>query len=160
LRRRRPPGSAARPTTGNAAPATPRPRLERLRGELERRCSCDGDPIECSHEAARGQAEAERDALKAAIEAGEVARFAADVRRLVGDYSDRERDVIALMPFLATLDQLCLEKYGFDLDEVAALDAPSGAHSPASGRTGANGHTGATQEATDAQEASQPQDTA
>ena len=25
------------------------------------RCSCNGDPIECSHEAARGQAEAERD---------------------------------------------------------------------------------------------------
>lgn len=26
-----------------------------------RPCTCDGDPIECSHEAARGQAEAERD---------------------------------------------------------------------------------------------------
>jgi hypothetical protein len=28
-----------------------------------RPCTCDADPIECSHEAARGQAEAERDRL-------------------------------------------------------------------------------------------------
>lgn len=80
---------------------------------------------------------AERDALKAAIEQGEVARFAADVHRLIGDYSDRERDVIALTPFTATLDQLCLEKYGFDLDRVAALDAPETApQTPAPGPTG------------------------
>jgi hypothetical protein len=39
--------------------------LERLRAELAKRCSCDGDPIECSHEAARGQAEAERDQARA-----------------------------------------------------------------------------------------------
>lgn len=39
--------------------------------------------------------------------------------------------------------------------ELAALDAPSGAHSSASGRTGVNGHTDVTQETTDAQEASQ-----
>ena len=32
--------------------------------ELERRCSCDGDPIECSHEAARGQAEATVERLR------------------------------------------------------------------------------------------------
>lgn len=34
--------------------------VERLRAELAARCSCDGDPIECNHEAARGQAEADR----------------------------------------------------------------------------------------------------
>lgn len=32
--------------------------------ELEQRCSCDGDPIECSHEAARGQADAEVERLR------------------------------------------------------------------------------------------------
>lgn len=36
-------------------------------------CSCDGDPIECSHEAARGQAEAERDQLKGQLAAYETA---------------------------------------------------------------------------------------
>jgi hypothetical protein len=126
------------------------PRLERLRAELaEVRAQRDaalhssaelGNANQAWQDAQTGliseredairravAAEAERAALKAAIEQGEVARFAADVQRLTGDYSDQERDVIALTPFAATLDQLCLEKYGIDLD---ALDAPSGAHSP------------------------------
>lgn len=72
---------------------------------------------------------AERDALKAAIEKGQVARFAADVVRLVADYSNEERGIIALTPFEASLDQLCLEKYGFDLDKVT-LDTPSTPESP------------------------------
>jgi ABC-type transporter Mla subunit MlaD len=72
------------------------------------------------------QAEAERDALKAAIETGEVARFAVDVHRLVADYSNEERGLIALAPFEATLDQLCLERYGFDLDR-AASESPAAA---------------------------------
>lgn len=83
------------------------------------------------------EAEAERDTLKAAIERGEVARFAADVRRLISDYASEERGVIALMPFEATLDQLCLEKYGFDLDKaVAALDTPETPAAPPCPRCG------------------------
>jgi chromosome segregation ATPase len=36
---------------------------------LDRRCSCDGDPIECNHEAARGQAEAMLSAAQASAKA-------------------------------------------------------------------------------------------
>lgn len=56
---------------------------------------------------------AERDELAVGVQT-----FAADVARLVSDYAHQERDIIALTPFTATLDQLCLEKYGFDLDRV------------------------------------------
>lgn len=31
------------------------------------RCGCDQDPIECNHQGARGQAEAERDAARAEV---------------------------------------------------------------------------------------------
>lgn len=37
---------------------------QRLRANLAGRCSCDGDPIECSHEAARGEAEAQNERLQ------------------------------------------------------------------------------------------------
>jgi hypothetical protein len=66
---------------------------------------------------------AERDALKAAIEDSSVARFAADALSLVNDYSDRERGVIARLPFLATFDQVCFEKYGLNVDRLAVLNA-------------------------------------
>lgn len=55
---------------------------------------------------------------------GNVQAFAVDVARLVADYSNEERGVIALTPFTATLDQLCLEKYDFDLDKIAAPEGP------------------------------------
>ena len=43
-------------------------RLSVIEGKLAPRCSCDGDPIECGHEAARGLAEVERDAARSALE--------------------------------------------------------------------------------------------
>lgn len=46
----------------------------------------------------------------------QLAEFAADVNQLIGEYSDDDRDVIAKMPFAATLDQIAYEKYGISLD--------------------------------------------
>lgn len=52
-------------------------RLSELKANARPRCSCDGDPIECSHEAARGVVEAERDEARA-----EVVRLGQEVERL------------------------------------------------------------------------------
>lgn len=43
-----------------------------------------------------------------------MAEVYADLQQLIKDYSDPERDVIALIPFAASLDQLFGEKYGFE----------------------------------------------
>ena len=60
----------------------------------------------------------ERDSLKAATDRSKVAgAIVGDVLGLVKDYSDESRDLIARMPFLATLNQICLEKYGVDIDQ-------------------------------------------
>lgn len=75
------------------------------------RHSCDGDPIECAHEAACGQAEEK---------ARRLPEFLADVRQLIAEYSDDERGVIAAMGFEASLDQLALEKYGISEQEAEA----------------------------------------
>jgi hypothetical protein len=63
-----------------------RAEVERLRAELAKRCSCDGDPIECSHEAARGQAEA------AVQRAREVAAYFRDREADLKKRYDREQD--------------------------------------------------------------------
>lgn len=43
----------------------------------------------------------------------------AEVAALMADYSDPGRDVIATMPFAASLDQLMFEKYGVSLPSDA-----------------------------------------
>lgn len=44
-----------------------------------------------------------------------VKSLARDVDALITDYSDSERDTIALMPFAATFDQVLQEKYNIAL---------------------------------------------
>lgn len=53
-----------------------------------------------------------------------LAKFAADLQRLIKEYSDPERGVIALLPFAATVDQVLFEKYGVMLDEQAGGESP------------------------------------
>lgn len=43
-------------------------RLVELASHVPPRCSCDGDPIECSHELARAQAELDGDSARSALE--------------------------------------------------------------------------------------------
>ncbi|MGI8333429.1 hypothetical protein ACRYCC_26050 [Actinomadura scrupuli] len=60
-----------------------------------RPCSCDGDPIECNHEAARGQAEEERDQWRRAHDeflAAWMETIPADER---GDGTDPEATILA-----------------------------------------------------------------
>ena len=46
------------------------------------------------------------------------ARFYRDVRQAAEDYTDHERDVIAWIPFCASLDQLAAESYGLTDKEM------------------------------------------
>jgi hypothetical protein len=52
-------------------------------------------------------------------------QFVTDVAVTAQDYHDPERDVIAAVPFLATLDQVCLEQYGLDFVWPPAPSPPS-----------------------------------
>jgi hypothetical protein len=61
--------------------------------------------------------EAELIVLKAAIASSTIAQFAADVLSLANDYAHPKKSLIAQLPFLASFDQLCLEKYGFSVDD-------------------------------------------
>lgn len=83
------------------AEATPRLVAEIKWLRRTRPCSCDGDPIECNHEAARGHAEAERDLWKTAHDeflAAWMETIPADER---GDDSDPEATILAWAQMLA-----------------------------------------------------------
>lgn len=54
-------------------------------------CSCDGDPVECSHEAARGQAEAERNTARAELTGAY--RGAEELRGMYRDLKDRATEI-------------------------------------------------------------------
>lgn len=54
---------------------------------------------------------------EAAIRADALRSLYADVRGLMRDYSDSGQNMIAAMPFGATLDQLMAEKYGIETEE-------------------------------------------
>ena len=46
----------------------------------------------------------------------QLAEFAADVNQIIAEYSHPEQDVIAKLPFAATLDQIAHVKYGISLN--------------------------------------------
>ena len=54
-----------------------------------------------------------------------------DVRHMMADYGDTERDVIASMPFAATLDQLMIEFYGLTAEQMEPAPAGSAARESA-----------------------------
>ena len=56
------------------------------------------------------------EAAAPAIRAGALRSLYADVRDLMRYYSDSGQNMIAAMPFGATLDQLMLEKYGTEIE--------------------------------------------
>jgi hypothetical protein len=57
--------------------------------------------------------------------ADQARRIYRDVRALMADYGDPGRDVIAAMPFAASLDQVMFEQYGVTLDDPPAEGSPS-----------------------------------
>lgn len=77
-------------------------------------------------------AESMADAIIAALPAAgatsaltvQAARIYRDVCALMEDYGDPGRDVIATMPFAASLDQLMFEQYGVTLDGAAPAATP------------------------------------
>lgn len=55
--------------------------------------------------------------LREIVNTSTTAQLARDVLALVKDYSDPDEYFIARLPFLASFDQLCFEKYGISLDD-------------------------------------------
>jgi hypothetical protein len=90
----------------------------------------DGQPIYASGviafpDAHANQAEFERDLLAKTIrdDRERLNAFYRDVRKLAADFGDPGRNVIAAMPFGATLDQVACEIYGIDISDEGAPGA-------------------------------------
>jgi hypothetical protein len=61
----------------------------------------------------------------AADRAKQALRIYRDVNVLMADYGDPDRDIIAAVPFAASLDQVMSEQYGVTLDDAPAEGSPS-----------------------------------
>lgn len=103
-----------------------------------RPCTCDGDPIECSHEAARGQAEAELEQLRAEVvrlrageadNAGEpyVQRTPAQWLRRFNDMTPEQRLAMATAFFNTLEDSASCFQMDHEgrLEDLARLEAMS-----------------------------------